>query len=275
DYALWEVILNGDSPPSTRSVDGVETAYPPTTADEKLARKNELKVRGPSSITQNTQNAAFVSSNNTDNTSKVVNTAHGVSAASFKTNASNLPNVDSLKDRLEVANGNANHESQKIPTKDKKESRLLDSQQCDKSKTGLGYDSQVLENQVNDKYNIGKGYHAVPLPYTRNFMPFKPDLVFANEHVVSESVTSVPGIAKSDVKTSESKLKTISEPIIKDWVSKSKDENEIEIETKQIKPSFAKVNNGLDPQEKLKFSYLYVQDNPQQELQEKWVIDSG
>nr|GEX45795.1 ribonuclease H-like domain-containing protein [Tanacetum cinerariifolium] len=46
DYALWEVILNGDSPPRTRSVDGVEKAYPPTTAEEKLARKNELKARG-------------------------------------------------------------------------------------------------------------------------------------------------------------------------------------------------------------------------------------
>nr|GEU42160.1 putative reverse transcriptase domain-containing protein [Tanacetum cinerariifolium] len=31
DYALWEVILNGDSPPLTRSVEGVETPYPPTT----------------------------------------------------------------------------------------------------------------------------------------------------------------------------------------------------------------------------------------------------
>nr|GFA22846.1 hypothetical protein [Tanacetum cinerariifolium] len=46
DYALWEVILNGDSPPPTRSVDGVETTYPPTTAEEKLAIKNELKARG-------------------------------------------------------------------------------------------------------------------------------------------------------------------------------------------------------------------------------------
>nr|GFA48491.1 hypothetical protein [Tanacetum cinerariifolium] len=46
DYALWEVILNGDSPPSTRSVEGVETPYPHTTIKEKLARKNELKARG-------------------------------------------------------------------------------------------------------------------------------------------------------------------------------------------------------------------------------------
>ncbi|GJS12456.1 hypothetical protein Tco_0406928 [Tanacetum coccineum] len=46
DYALWEVILNGDSPLPTRTVDGVETTVPPTTADQKLARKNELKARG-------------------------------------------------------------------------------------------------------------------------------------------------------------------------------------------------------------------------------------
>ncbi|GJU90399.1 hypothetical protein Tco_1302822 [Tanacetum coccineum] len=46
DYALWEVILNGDLPPPNRTVDGVEQTYPPITAEEKLARKNELKARG-------------------------------------------------------------------------------------------------------------------------------------------------------------------------------------------------------------------------------------
>ncbi|GKE70420.1 hypothetical protein Tco_1528492 [Tanacetum coccineum] len=46
DYDLWEVILNGDSPPPKRTVDGVEQAYPLTTAEEKLVRKNELKAKG-------------------------------------------------------------------------------------------------------------------------------------------------------------------------------------------------------------------------------------
>ncbi|GJU08815.1 putative reverse transcriptase, RNA-dependent DNA polymerase [Tanacetum coccineum] len=45
DYALWEVIVNRDSPPSKRTIDGVEQTYPPTTTEEKLARKNELKAR--------------------------------------------------------------------------------------------------------------------------------------------------------------------------------------------------------------------------------------
>ncbi|GJZ75250.1 putative ribonuclease H-like domain-containing protein [Tanacetum coccineum] len=43
DYALWEVIVNGDSPPPKRTVDGFEQTYPPTTIEEKLARKNDLK----------------------------------------------------------------------------------------------------------------------------------------------------------------------------------------------------------------------------------------
>nr|GEW30143.1 hypothetical protein [Tanacetum cinerariifolium] len=45
DYALWKVIVNGDSPPPIRTVDGVEQTYPPTTTEEKLARTNELKAK--------------------------------------------------------------------------------------------------------------------------------------------------------------------------------------------------------------------------------------
>nr|GFC81061.1 ribonuclease H-like domain-containing protein [Tanacetum cinerariifolium] len=43
DYSLWEVILNGDSPVPTRIVEGVIQPVAPTTAEQKLARKNELK----------------------------------------------------------------------------------------------------------------------------------------------------------------------------------------------------------------------------------------
>nr|GFC21724.1 hypothetical protein [Tanacetum cinerariifolium] len=46
DYSLWEVILNGDSPVPTRLVEGVAQPVASTTVEQKLARKNELKVRG-------------------------------------------------------------------------------------------------------------------------------------------------------------------------------------------------------------------------------------
>nr|GEY20323.1 hypothetical protein [Tanacetum cinerariifolium] len=41
-----EVILNGDSPAPTRVVDGVLQPVAPTMAEQRLARKNELKARG-------------------------------------------------------------------------------------------------------------------------------------------------------------------------------------------------------------------------------------
>nr|GFB09328.1 ribonuclease H-like domain-containing protein [Tanacetum cinerariifolium] len=46
DYSLWEVILNGDSPSPTRIVDGVVQIIAPITAEQRLAKKNELKARG-------------------------------------------------------------------------------------------------------------------------------------------------------------------------------------------------------------------------------------
>nr|GEW39056.1 ribonuclease H-like domain-containing protein [Tanacetum cinerariifolium] len=46
DYSLWEVILNGDSLAPTRVVKGVLQPVAPITAEQKLARKNELKAHG-------------------------------------------------------------------------------------------------------------------------------------------------------------------------------------------------------------------------------------
>nr|GFA48161.1 hypothetical protein [Tanacetum cinerariifolium] len=80
------------------------------------------------------------------------------------------------------------------------------------------YCCQVFNNQVNDKYKTGEGYHAVSLLYTGNFMLLKPDLILVDmdEYVVSKSVTGVSAIATNEAKTSESKPKSISEPIIED-----------------------------------------------------------
>ncbi|GJZ71192.1 hypothetical protein Tco_0635043 [Tanacetum coccineum] len=381
----------------------------------------EAEIIGSSSTNLNIQNVAFVSSNITSSTNEAVKIAHGVSTANSKNNASTLPNVDSLRDGLEVADGNAGKYSKEISQEDKKEfrapknqdsrnrettrrtvpveettsnalvsqcdgfgydwsdqaeegptnfalmaytsssssssdtevstcskaclksyetlkehydnltkdfnksqlnvgaykaglesvearldvykkneavfeedikilkldimlrdnaltelrkkfekakkerddlkltlekfenssknlSKLLDSQICDKFKSGVGYDSQVFDSQVfnsqvNDRYKTGEGYHAIPLPYTRNFKLPKPDLVLADKdgYVFSESVTSVPAIVTSEVKTSESKPKSVSEPLIEDWISDSENENEIEFKSRQRKPSNAKV----------------------------------
>nr|GEV65270.1 hypothetical protein [Tanacetum cinerariifolium] len=45
-YSRWEVILNGESPIPTRVIECVVQHVAPTTAEQRLARKNELKARG-------------------------------------------------------------------------------------------------------------------------------------------------------------------------------------------------------------------------------------
>ncbi|GKE20756.1 ribonuclease H-like domain-containing protein, partial [Tanacetum coccineum] len=45
DYSLWEVIENGNVPPITKVVEGVEAIIAPTTAEEKAQRRLELKAR--------------------------------------------------------------------------------------------------------------------------------------------------------------------------------------------------------------------------------------
>ncbi|GJS56921.1 ribonuclease H-like domain-containing protein [Tanacetum coccineum] len=57
------------------------------------------------------------------------------------------------------------------------------------------------------------------------------------EYVFSES----PDVATREAKTSVSKPKSIGEPLIKDWISDSEDENETKFKSKQRKPSFAKI----------------------------------
>ncbi|GJW53083.1 hypothetical protein Tco_0097168 [Tanacetum coccineum] len=62
----------------------------------------EPEVKGMSSSSSSAQNMAFVSSsnNNTSNTNKAINTAHGVSTASTQVNAANSINIDNLSDAV-------------------------------------------------------------------------------------------------------------------------------------------------------------------------------
>nr|GFB81279.1 hypothetical protein [Tanacetum cinerariifolium] len=100
----------------------------------------------------------------------------------------------------------------------------------------------VIENQEKDRYKTGKGYHDVPPPYTRNFLPLKPDLVFTDDTNASESVANVVNVELSKHKTSKDKSMTHrpDAPIIEDWIPDSEDETKIESVPKQRKPSFVK-----------------------------------
>ncbi|GJR18911.1 hypothetical protein Tco_0967438 [Tanacetum coccineum] len=114
--------------------------------------------------------------------------------------------------------------------------KLINSQISANDKTGLGYDGQMNEselnnihmnesevvhsvfnsresdvddNLVNDRFKTGEGFHAVPPPYTRNYMPPRPDLSFVGldesvfKSAVRKTTTSVPETKTSISKTSK------------------------------------------------------------------------
>nr|GEW46739.1 putative ribonuclease H-like domain-containing protein [Tanacetum cinerariifolium] len=87
-------------------------------------------------------------------------------------------------------------------------------------------------NQVNDRYKAGEGYHAVPPPFTGNFMPPRRDLSFAGlddfvfKSAMSETFTSVHETETSTSKTSKESMKKpkivrSSAPFIEEWESDS------------------------------------------------------
>ncbi|GKA40847.1 hypothetical protein Tco_0733440, partial [Tanacetum coccineum] len=45
DYALWEVIVNGDAPAIASASVGTEGHIPPKIVEQKVARKKELKAK--------------------------------------------------------------------------------------------------------------------------------------------------------------------------------------------------------------------------------------
>nr|GEX95360.1 uncharacterized mitochondrial protein AtMg00810-like [Tanacetum cinerariifolium] len=119
-------------------------------------------------------------------------------------------------------------------------------------KSNYESDNSVPKSPENDRYKSGEGYHVVPPPYTGTFMPLKPDLVFNDAHNASETVTNVFNAKSSTNKPSKDMSKTLrpDAPMIKDWISNSKDETEIESVPKQKKPSFVPTSEHVKPPRK-------------------------
>nr|GEV89238.1 putative ribonuclease H-like domain-containing protein [Tanacetum cinerariifolium] len=137
-------------------------------------------------------------------------------------------------------------------------------------KTGIRYDSQVFDRQVfdfeelhsdesvnsvptsleNDRYKIGEGYHAVPPPYTRTFMPPKPDLVFLDAPTANDiEIESVPKQKESSVVLTFKHVKT--------------------------PRTFVKEVEHPKQAENLRTNHQSLEGNSQQALKDKGVNDSG
>ncbi|GKE56221.1 ribonuclease H-like domain-containing protein, partial [Tanacetum coccineum] len=99
---------------------------------------------------------------------------------------------------------------------------------------------------VNDRFKIGEGFHAVPPPYTGNYMPSRPDLSFAGlddsvyKTKVRETETCISKTSKDIIEN----LKTVrpSAPIIEDWDTDSDNDSVFRPKSYQTKPNFTKLN---------------------------------
>ncbi|GKB29980.1 hypothetical protein Tco_0869381, partial [Tanacetum coccineum] len=261
----------------------------------------EAEIKSQSSSISNSQNVAFVSSENTSNTNEAVNTAHEVSTTNSQGQASSSSYADDVmfpslaprnqgnrsrdvsrrivpvetptnalvvQDRIggydwifQAEEGPTNfalmaHLSlaealrekddlklklEKFETSSKKLTDLLNSQISVNNKNGIGFDSQLTENElhdihknnskvfvsasdssvneieeennyVNDRFKKVEGYHAVPPPYTGNYIPSRHDLSFARlddsvyKTNVRETITSVPWNESTASMSSKDKL---------------------------------------------------------------------
>nr|GEU30614.1 hypothetical protein [Tanacetum cinerariifolium] len=174
----------------------------------------KAEIKGQSSLNSNSHNVAFVSSDNTSRTNEGVNTTHDVSVANNK----DLEQIDNddleemdlkwqkllslIRQRLNVTTAigevtlleSAGHQGVKELEMETIQEGLY---QWRLLLMTCVNESEEDNNQANDRYKAGEGYHAVPLPYTRNFMPSRPDLSFVRlddsvfKFAISETVTSL------------------------------------------------------------------------------------
>ncbi|GJV48009.1 ribonuclease H-like domain-containing protein [Tanacetum coccineum] len=142
---------------------------------------------------------------------------------------------------------------------------------------------EMLEIQENNKSRSDKGYHALPPPFTGNFIPRKPDLTFMDEIVESENMVFTTIVTPSNVKTVESNLESAGvksngdavEPktvrmnrfrprVIKGWNSDD-----------DVRVAFYKKVNTVKVKDTTARDRAVVGNPQQKEYKEKGVIDSG
>nr|GEZ04048.1 hypothetical protein [Tanacetum cinerariifolium] len=237
------------------------------------------EVKSSSSASTSTQNIAFVSSSNTDNTNELVSPAASVSTISIKIPVFALPNVNTLSNAVIYSFFASQSNSPELDNDDLKQIDANDLEEIDlkwkmamltvrarwSATTAIRKDTlqgsvgllRIPEGMKRNlltmpswhshlqvllvltmRYQSGDGYHDVPPPYTRTFMPPKPDLVFHNAPHVNETVHIAFNVKLSLTKPDNDLPHTHrpSTPIIEDWVSDSEDDYEAEIP--QSAPSF-------------------------------------
>ncbi|GKD35677.1 hypothetical protein Tco_1251186 [Tanacetum coccineum] len=174
---------------------------PPTVGNsELLLLVYEAEIKIQSSSSSNFQNVAFVSLENISSTNEAVNTAHEVSTANSQGQASSSSYADDVMFSFFVSQSNSqqldNEDLEQIDTDDLKEMDLKWAPRNQENRNGdvsrrivplkTPANALVVQDEISGSSSssssdseeiIGEGFHAVPPPYTRNYMPSRPDLL--------------------------------------------------------------------------------------------------
>ncbi|GJR74424.1 ribonuclease H-like domain-containing protein [Tanacetum coccineum] len=277
DYALWEVIMNGDAP--AIALASIDLEHIDTEDLEEMDLKCQvamLTMRVKRFLKKTGRNEfqwiggydwGFQAEEGFTKFALMAYTSQGLSSSSSSdSEVIKYISIKDLKNQLEESLKEKDDLKLKLENfeeSSKNLTKLINSQISAKDKAGLRYDSQINENEVvhsvfnsresdvenspvNDRFKTGEGFHAVPPPYTRNYMPSRPDLSFARlddsvyKTKVSETETSVSKTSKDIIE----KPKTVrpSAPIIEDWDTDSDNDSVFRPKTDQTKPKFTKIN---------------------------------
>ncbi|GJZ75278.1 hypothetical protein Tco_0639743 [Tanacetum coccineum] len=140
--------------------------------------------------------------------------------------------------------------------------------------------NKLIECQIVDNCKKGFGYenyNAVPPPYTGNFMPPTPDLSFTS----LDKFVNEPIVENCKAMSSEKEPKVVRKyndaPSTEEWVSDDEEEDVSQPKTgnKIVRPSIVKKELVKSKQQTKTTRKTVKQGNPQMDLQDQGVIDSG
>ncbi|GJR03759.1 ribonuclease H-like domain-containing protein [Tanacetum coccineum] len=267
DYALWEVIVNGDSPPPKKTFNGVEQTYPPTTVEEKLAKKNELKARGTLLMAlPNEHQLKFNSYKNAKSLMEAIEKRFGGNKESKKVqktllkqqsenfNGSSSEGLDQIYDRLQKLISQLEIHEEIISQEDlnlklfNKSAMLewedstldLEDQRMDLKWADAMLNKERNENFLRRQEESSVLMGLIPLDLTKPRETTR-RTVPVEETTSNALVSQCDGLGYDWSDQAAEGPTNFALMAYTYWISGSKDENETKSKSKQRKPSFAKV----------------------------------
>nr|GEW67909.1 reverse transcriptase domain-containing protein [Tanacetum cinerariifolium] len=157
DHALWEVIVNGDLiSPVASACTGAKGPIPSKTAEQKLARKNELKAKSTLMLAIPDEHLLKLHACKDANTNETVNTAHIISAVSSKDQASTASCANDIMFSFFTNQSNApqldNEDLEQIDTDDLEEgNRNRDAPRCNAPEDTSATNALVVQDGIGLK----------------------------------------------------------------------------------------------------------------------------